>query len=79
MNLSTIREAADYLNSHPHLIHLLIFLLGLFVAWISGAFNYLMQELLVPPFSTKHGVKGAQFENVLVVLKRGWKPFQESL
>lgn len=24
------------------------------------------------PFSTKHGVKGAQFENVLVVLGRGW-------
>jgi DNA helicase-2/ATP-dependent DNA helicase PcrA len=24
------------------------------------------------PFSTKHGVKGAQFDNVLVVLGRGW-------
>jgi DNA helicase-2/ATP-dependent DNA helicase PcrA len=24
------------------------------------------------PFSTKHGVKGAQFENVLVVVGRGW-------
>ncbi len=24
------------------------------------------------PFSTKHGVKGAEFENVLVVLGRGW-------
>ena len=24
------------------------------------------------PFSTKHGVKGAEFENVLIVLGRGW-------
>ena len=24
------------------------------------------------PFSTKHGVKGAEFENVLVVVGRGW-------
>ncbi|MFM2605922.1 MULTISPECIES: 3'-5' exonuclease [Vibrio] len=24
------------------------------------------------PFSTKHGVKGAEFDNVLVVLGRGW-------
>ena len=24
------------------------------------------------PFSTKHGVKGAEFENILVVLGRGW-------
>ena len=27
------------------------------------------------PFSTKHGVKGAQFENVLVVLGRGWNQY----
>jgi DNA helicase II / ATP-dependent DNA helicase PcrA len=27
------------------------------------------------PFSTKHGVKGAQFENVLVVLGRGWNKY----
>ncbi len=27
------------------------------------------------PFSTKHGVKGAQFENVLVVLGRGWNHY----
>ena len=24
------------------------------------------------PFETKHGVKGAEFENVLVVIGRGW-------
>ncbi|HHJ3229794.1 TPA: 3'-5' exonuclease [Vibrio parahaemolyticus] len=24
------------------------------------------------PFSTKHGVKGTEFDNVLVVLGRGW-------
>jgi DNA helicase-2/ATP-dependent DNA helicase PcrA len=27
------------------------------------------------PFSTKHGVKGAQFENVLVVVGRGWNQY----
>lgn len=27
------------------------------------------------PFSTKHGVKGAQFENVLVVVGRGWADY----
>jgi DNA helicase-2/ATP-dependent DNA helicase PcrA len=27
------------------------------------------------PFSTKHGVKGAQFENVLVVAGRGWSKY----
>lgn len=27
------------------------------------------------PFSTKHGVKGAQFDNVLVVLGRGWNKY----
>ena len=27
------------------------------------------------PFSTKHGVKGAEFENVLVVLGRGWNNY----
>ncbi|MCY1162121.1 ATP-dependent DNA helicase Rep [compost metagenome] len=27
------------------------------------------------PFSTKHGVKGAEFDNVLVVLGRGWNKY----
>jgi DNA helicase II / ATP-dependent DNA helicase PcrA len=27
------------------------------------------------PFSTKHGVKGAEFENVLVVFGRGWSHY----
>ncbi len=27
------------------------------------------------PFSTKHGVKGAEFENVIVVLGRGWNHY----
>ena len=27
------------------------------------------------PFSTKHGVKGAEFENVLVMLGRGWNHY----
>lgn len=27
------------------------------------------------PFSTKHGVKGAEFENVLVVIGRGWNHY----
>lgn len=27
------------------------------------------------PFSTKHGVKGAEFENVLVVVGRGWSQY----
>ncbi len=27
------------------------------------------------PFSTKHGVKGAEFENVLVVVGRGWSKY----
>ncbi len=27
------------------------------------------------PFETKHGVKGAQFENVLVVIGRGWNQY----
>ena len=27
------------------------------------------------PFATKHGVKGAEFENVLVVLGRGWNHY----
>jgi DNA helicase-2/ATP-dependent DNA helicase PcrA len=27
------------------------------------------------PFSTKHGVKGAEFENVLIVIGRGWNKY----
>ena len=27
------------------------------------------------PFETKHGVKGAEFENVLVVVGRGWNQY----
>lgn len=27
------------------------------------------------PFATKHGVKGAEFENVIVVLGRGWNKY----
>lgn len=27
------------------------------------------------PFATKHGVKGAEFENVVVVLGRGWNKY----
>ena len=27
------------------------------------------------PFATKHGVKGAQFENVLVIIGRGWNKY----
>ncbi|HBO95761.1 MAG TPA: DNA helicase II, partial [Gammaproteobacteria bacterium] len=27
------------------------------------------------PFSTKHGVKGAQFDNVLVICGRGWNQY----
>ncbi|NJO34980.1 MAG: hypothetical protein HC869_19550 [Rhodospirillales bacterium] len=27
------------------------------------------------PFETKHGVKGAEFENVLVILGRGWNKY----
>jgi len=27
------------------------------------------------PFATKHGVKGAEFENVLVVFGRGWNQY----
>ena len=27
------------------------------------------------PFATKHGVKGAEFENVLVVIGRGWNKY----
>lgn len=27
------------------------------------------------PFSTKHGVKGAEFENVLIILGRGWNQY----
>lgn len=30
------------------------------------------------PFSTKHGVKGAEFENVLIVLGRGWNLYNWS-
>ena len=28
-----------------------------------------------PPFATKHGVKGAEFENVLVIVGRGWNKY----
>ena len=27
------------------------------------------------PFSTKHGVKGAEFDNVLVIFGRGWNQY----
>src|SRR3546814_6731602 len=27
------------------------------------------------PFATKHGVKGAEFENVLVIVGRGWNKY----
>lgn len=27
------------------------------------------------PFATKHGVKGAEFENVLVIVGRGWNQY----
>lgn len=39
MNLGSLNEVTNYLNSHPHLINMLIFLLGLLVAWTSGALN----------------------------------------
>jgi DNA helicase-2/ATP-dependent DNA helicase PcrA len=29
----------------------------------------------ITPFATKHGVKGAQFENVIVVFGRGWNQY----
>lgn len=31
------------------------------------------------PFSTKHGVKGAEFENVLVIFSRGWNMYDFNL
>lgn len=31
------------------------------------------------PFSTKHGVKGAEFENVLVIFSRGWSMYDFNL
>lgn len=34
--------------------------------------HYIEEET---PFSTKHGVKGAEFENVLVVFGRGWNQY----
>jgi hypothetical protein len=37
MNIGPLNEVIDYFNSNPHLINLFIFLLGLLVAWISGA------------------------------------------
>lgn len=36
---------------------------------VISLFNFLENNT---PFSTQHGVKGAEFENVLVVLGRGW-------
>lgn len=35
--IDSLNEVVNYLNSHPHLINLFMFLLGLLVAWISGA------------------------------------------
>ena len=37
------------------------------------ALKYFIEEKT--PFSTKHGVKGAEFENVLVVFGRGWNQY----
>jgi len=37
MNLDFPMQAMEYLNSHPPLVNLLIFLLGLLVAWTTGA------------------------------------------
>ncbi len=48
MNPVPLNDVADYLNSHPSLINLIIFLLGLLVAWISGglkAIKALSQKL----------------------------------
>jgi len=36
MNLGSLYEGINYLNSHPAWISLLVFLLGLLVTWISG-------------------------------------------
>jgi len=37
MNLDSLKGVINYLNSNPALVNLLIFLLGLLVAWTSGA------------------------------------------
>ncbi|MBN1833904.1 MAG: hypothetical protein JW896_17520 [Deltaproteobacteria bacterium] len=37
MNLDFLMQIMGYLNSHPPLVNLLIFLLGLLVAWTTGA------------------------------------------
>ncbi|MCB2426490.1 UvrD-helicase domain-containing protein [Methylophaga pinxianii] len=39
---------------------------------ISGLGAYIEDKT---PFSTKHGVKGAQFDNVLVIFGRGWNQY----
>lgn len=39
---------------------------------VSALSNFLNDST---PFSTKHGVKGAEFENVLVVFGRGWNQY----
>lgn len=41
-------------------------------AEVKALANYLNDKT---PFSTKHGVKGAEFDNVLVVLGRGWNQY----
>lgn len=38
-----------------------------------GVLKHFIEEKT--PFSTKHGVKGAQFENVLVIFGRGWNQY----
>ncbi|WP_421290689.1 UvrD-helicase domain-containing protein [Aeromonas veronii] len=39
---------------------------------VSSLGNYIEDKT---PFSTKHGVKGAQFDNVLVICGRGWNQY----
>src|SRR3546814_1202712 len=45
--------------------------------WSSDVFSSDLDRFIDghTPFATKHGVKGAEFENVLVVVGRGWNKY----
>jgi DNA helicase-2/ATP-dependent DNA helicase PcrA len=68
-----LKERVSPINSsEPDDIERLRMLRAVPYAQIVALKQYIEQRT---PFSTKHGVKGAQFENVLTVMGRGWNDY----
>jgi DNA helicase-2/ATP-dependent DNA helicase PcrA len=63
---------SETMGEEPSSLKSLRALRGIAYSEITAAVQFIND---MTPFSTKHGVKGAEFENVLVVFGRGWNRY----